>query len=199
MWTTKTFKTLILLFAISFSFISCNNDDDDSTVTPNGILRIDISQNNPSRYDLYKGFIIHPNDSYYEEYDIGSFYLAFTDGDITLINNELKFSENTTFLASFKLGTTSDYGPFLENGRYSINGTDNKYIADYYAVNNVQVENGDIVSGESTDFFSNGITPGGFIDFYLENDIYDIEITINLLENYTQLSGNYSGELIVLE
>lgn len=189
-------KRISLLVVFVFLAFSCS-DDDDKTILPSnfaGTLTI-----NGVSTQIDKGFIIPPYTGDNPDYDKRRFYIALTDGNISVADNDLVYGSNVHQLVDFNLYTSTAAIGTVQNTTYSLyipgSGFDmaNPYI-DHSGMNtNVVIQNGEFISSEE---FSSDDMNIGQMTLSNTNGAYNISFSFS--NDDDTISGTFTGTLTQL-
>lgn len=202
MKTQNTLKLITLIF--SLALFSCNNDNNEPTIVNEGQIRLishfftvqsDLSTNN--------AFVIPPSND-----GVRNAYIAFTNGEIYIENDIVKYSNDVTVLVEFNLKSSNSSVDYLENDTYDLptsNGFDfsQAYLESYTIYADMEIENGVIIPDTGIFYDSETANPSpsyGEIVISSAAELYDIDYTLNFstLPQYQEFPGYYNGTLIEL-
>lgn len=190
-------KIYSLLTLVLVLLVSCSDDDNNNTYvnpTVNGSLTV-----NGVTTNINNGFIIKPYTGPNPDYDSRRFYIVLSDGDVTLFNNDLIFSDNTHQLIDFNLYTAEDAPVGVQNTTYNLyipeNGMDmgNPFIDHTSVSTNLVRQNGQVVSGDGLD--SDDMNAGQ-LTLTQSNGIYTLTFSFSNDDN--TVSCSFTGTLTEL-
>lgn len=187
------------IFTVLFSFlvlISCSKDEENTAVgTPIQINRGKLIVNGVEK-SVNKGFIIPNYTGTDVNYNNRRFYFILTNGDVSLENNDIIYSDNITQLIDFNMYCSSLNPGSIQNGTYNLKNSytsvnSNEAYIDHSGINtNVVLQNGEYVSGDSLD--SDDMT-SGHSEITVNNGIYTISFSFSNAQN--NISGTYTGTM----
>ena len=191
-------KKIYSLFAlVVLLLVSCSDDDNNNTyVNPqvNGTLTV-----NGVTTDVNNGFIIKPYSGTNPDHDRRRFYIILSDGDVTLFNNDLIFSEDTHQLIDFNLYTDDDAAGGVQNTIYNLyipeTGFDmsDPFIDHTNISTNLVKENGQVVSGDGLD---SDDMDAGQLTLTQNSGVYTL--TFSFSNDGNTVSGSFTGTLTEL-
>ena len=192
-------KKITLLLAF-FALILTSCSDDEKTpatfpVTNTGTLTID-----GQTVAVGKAYLIKPYTGSNPDYDKRRFYVALTNGTITVANGELVYGNDITQMADFNLYTSVSGAGSVQNAAYPLYIPDSGFdtqdaFTDFAGFGkNLVVQDNQPVSGEMLDSDDLG---NGQVQILQANGLYTISFNFN--GNGHQISGQYSGTVNELE
>lgn len=198
-------RTLLIFTSFLLLFFNCGNDDNNKEGNQNedfSNFRININEDNYREYyDSFNGYIISTSSTNVTYQTNRPFYIVFTDGELSIVDGEIKYSSNTSFLVEYDLLIVSYGDPrIIESGRYEYpSWSSSHFITDYRVKTNIVVSNGNITSSIATEASDNGINNPGSLDLLLNDSYFEIEFYQILSGVHNGFDGKYYGSLIVLE
>ena len=191
-------KKIHALFALVLLLtVSCADDDHNNPVvypTVNGALTV-----NGVTKNINKGYVIKPYTGTDPNYDQRRFYVILSDGDVTLFNNDLVFSDNTHQLIDFNLYTHEDAAGSVQNATYNLyipkTGFDmgNAFIDHTNISTNLVLQNGQVVSGDGLD---SDDMDAGQLTLAHTDGVYTLAFSFS--NDGNTVSGNFTGTLTEL-
>lgn len=175
-------KKALLLLALLISFsaiVSCSADEDSKNSSKNrGVLTV-----NGVEKPINKGYIIPIYKGSDENIDKTRFYYILTNGDLTLQNNELVYSDNVTQLVDINMLCSTE-APGSE---------DEAIIERTEIATNMVIQNGKFVSGNKLN--SDDKTSDTRIT--IKNGIYTISFSFS--DDQNNITGSYTGTMTKLK
>lgn len=194
-------KKIFSLIVFAFLLISCTDNDDkepDAPI-PTPANAGSFSINNVPTGGFARGYIIKPYTGDDPSYDKRRFYVVLTDGEISMVDNELVFADNVHNVLDFNLYTDEDVPGAVQNTTYNLyvpgSGFDmsNPFI-DHSALSyNVVLQNGEFVSGDEID---SDDMAAGLLNLTGNNGVYSL--SFQFTQTGFSASGTFVGPLIEL-
>jgi hypothetical protein len=188
-------KKVILILSVVFVALACS---DDNTTDQNSDFSGTLTVNGVS-HQVNRGYIIKPYTGTNPAYDKRRFYVIFSDGGITLNNdNEIVYNDEVNQVIDFNLYTSAAHPGSVELTEYDLyqigSGFDETAYIDHSSVGtDLVVQNNIVVSGNLID--SDDMT-SGLVSISQENGVYSF--TFSVTGTNDNVEGTFTGTLTEL-